>query len=62
LESVSLLGSLDVKTSAAARCRLKETKAAALAMAKGAGGDYRLGNPIGHLNGLAARMLDREVA
>jgi hypothetical protein len=41
---------------------LKESKAAAVAMAKGAAGDYRISRPIEHLNGLAARLLDREAA
>ena len=48
-----------------ARCRdqvcgplsLQQAKAAALAMAKGAAADYRIENPIEHLNGLAARLL-----
>ena len=31
-------------------------------MAKGAAGDYRLGNPIAHLNGVTARLLDTEAA
>jgi hypothetical protein len=39
---------------------LKDAKAAALAMAKGAAGDYRTIRPTEHLNGLAARLLDRE--
>lgn len=37
---------------------LKDAKAAALVMAKGAPGDYLVGDPIGHLNGMAARLLD----
>jgi hypothetical protein len=37
---------------------LKEAKAAALAMAKGTPGDYRIPRPTHHLNGLAARLLD----
>jgi hypothetical protein len=37
---------------------LKEAKAAALFMAKGAAGDYGVTRPIGHLNGLTARLLD----
>src|SRR5262245_1188998 len=41
---------------------LKEAKAVALAMAKGASGDYRTTRAIDHLNGLAARLLDREAA
>ena len=51
-----------------ARCRDKssgptsfhEAKANALAMARGAHGDYFIENPIDHLNGLQARLLDRE--
>ena len=39
---------------------LKEAKAAALAMAKGATGDYRVSNSATHLNGIAARLLDAE--
>ena len=34
---------------------LKEAKSAALAMAKGACGDYVVRDPLGHLSGLAAR-------
>jgi hypothetical protein len=41
---------------------LKEAKAAALAMAKGSPGDFRIHRPIEHLNGLAARLLDAEAA
>jgi hypothetical protein len=37
-------------------CSLNEAKARALAMAKGAVGDYVVENPIQHLNGLAARL------
>ena len=37
-----------------------EAKANALAMARGAHGDYFIENPIDHLNGLQARLLDRE--
>jgi hypothetical protein len=37
-----------------------EAKANALAMAKGACGDYFVENPIDHLNGLQARLLDRD--
>ena len=37
-----------------------ETKANALAMAKGAFGDYCIANPIAHLNGLTARLTDLE--
>lgn len=38
----------------------KEAKAAALAMAKGAHGDDRVSDPIAHLNGTTARLLDTE--
>ena len=49
-----------------ARCRdeacgpssFHEAKANALAMARGAHGDYFVENPIDHLNGLQARLLD----
>ena len=41
---------------------LNEAKAAAMAMAKGAPGDYVVTNPIAHLNGIAARLLDAEAA
>jgi len=49
-----------------ARCRneasgpfsFNEAKANALAMARGAHGDYFIENPIDHLNGLHARLLD----
>ena len=49
-----------------ARCRdevcgpssFHEAKANALAMARGACGDYFIENPIDHLNGLQARLLD----
>ena len=37
-----------------------EAKASALAMAKGAHGDYIVRNPISHLNGLQARLLDTD--
>jgi hypothetical protein len=37
---------------------LKEAKAAALAMAKGLAGEYRITRPIAHLNGLATRLFD----
>ena len=37
-----------------------EAKAKALAMARGACGDYFIENPIDHLNGLHARLLDRD--
>jgi hypothetical protein len=40
---------------------LKEAKAAALVMAKGTAGDYRTMRPTGHLDGLAARLPDREI-
>src|SRR5262249_2308931 len=51
-----------------ARCRdevcgpssFNEAKANALAMAKGAHGDYFVENPIDHLNGLQSRLLDRD--
>ena len=51
-----------------ARCRdevsgpssFHEAKANALAMARGGCGDYFIENPIDHLNGLQARLLDRE--
>jgi hypothetical protein len=53
-----------------ARCRneacgpssFNEAKASALAMARGAHGDYRIANPIAHLNGLQARLLEVEGA
>jgi hypothetical protein len=49
-----------------ARCRdegsgpfsFTEAKANALAMARGANGDYLIENPIDHLNGLQARLLN----
>ena len=41
---------------------LNEAKAAAMAMAKGACGDYTVTNPIAHLNAVAARMSDAETA
>ena len=34
--------------------------AAAMAMARGACGDYEVGNPGAHLNGLTAILLERE--
>jgi hypothetical protein len=40
---------------------LSQAKANALAMAKGADGDYQIGSPITHLNGLQA-VLDKEAA
>jgi hypothetical protein len=39
---------------------LPKAKAAAIAMAKGAPGDYYLTNLITHLNGLTARLIDLE--
>ena len=41
---------------------LKQAKANALAMAKGGAGDYRIPNPVTHLNGLQAVLVAREVA
>ena len=41
---------------------LYEAKAAAMAMAKGACGDYVVRDPISHLNGIAARILDADTA
>jgi hypothetical protein len=41
---------------------LKDAKRAAAAMAKGVCGDYDIGRPIAHLNGMAARLLDAEAA
>jgi hypothetical protein len=41
---------------------LKEAKANALAMAKGAASEYQMSNPIAHLNGLTARLFDRGAA
>ena len=51
-----------------ARCRneasgpssFNEAKTNALAMARGACGDYFIENPIDHLNGLQARLLDSD--
>ena len=37
---------------------LPKAKAAAMAMAKGRPGDYHVQNPISHLNGLTARLID----
>ena len=37
---------------------LAKAKAAAMAMAKGAPGDYSLANSISHLNGLTARLIE----
>ena len=39
---------------------LHEAKSAAMAMAKGACGDYVVTNPVAHLNGLTAILPDRE--
>jgi hypothetical protein len=42
---------------------MAEAKAAAKAMVQGAVGDYTITDPVGHLNGLAARLVDqRETA
>ena len=41
---------------------LNTAKSAAMAMAKGGCGDYEVRNPISHLNGLSAILLDREQA
>src|SRR5262249_14731328 len=41
-------------------CAFAEAKTNAIAMAKGAHGDYVVRNPISHLNGLQARLLDVE--
>ena len=41
-------------------CSLNAAKSEAMAMAKGACGDYAVANPIAHLNGLTAILLDRE--
>ena len=38
---------------------LKRAKAAAMAMVKGAAGDYQVTNAVTHLNGLTARLSDR---
>ena len=37
---------------------LAAAKSQAMAMAKGAPGDYRITRPINHLNALAARLID----
>jgi hypothetical protein len=37
---------------------LKKAKMNALAMAKGMAGEYQISNPVDHLNGLTARLLD----
>ena len=39
---------------------LAAAKRQALAMAKDADGAYRIGDSVGHLNGLAARLFDAE--
>ena len=39
---------------------LTSAKSAAMAMAKGACGDYVVSSPIAHLNGLTAILLERE--
>ena len=39
---------------------LTAAKSAAMAMAKGACGDYVVSNPIAHLNGITANLLERE--
>ena len=41
---------------------LAEAKAAAKAMVQGAVGDYSISNPIAHLHGLTARLVDTEAA
>jgi hypothetical protein len=41
---------------------LNDAKANALALVKGAAGDYTITDPIGHLNGLTARLIDTEAA
>jgi len=51
-----------------ARCRdetagpssFNEARANAFAMARGAHGDYLIDNPIDHLNGLQARLIDSD--
>jgi hypothetical protein len=39
---------------------LSTAKKAAMAMAKGTPGDYDIRNPISHLNGLQARLLESD--
>ena len=39
---------------------ISAAKAEAMAMAKGACGDYVVSNPIAHLNGITAILLERE--
>jgi hypothetical protein len=41
-------------------CSFAEAKTNAIAMAKGAHGDYVVRSPISHLNGLQARLLDTD--
>jgi hypothetical protein len=41
---------------------LAEAKAAAKAVVRGAVGDYTISDPLGHLNGLTARLIDKETA
>jgi hypothetical protein len=41
---------------------LPSAKKGALAMAKGACGEYTISNPIAHLNGITARLLDAAAA
>ena len=41
---------------------LAEAKAAAKGMMRGMPGEYTVTDPIGHLNGLAARLLDKSGA
>ncbi len=53
-------GSRDVGDEASGPSSFNEAKANALAMARGAYGDYFVENPIDHLNGLQARLLDRD--
>jgi hypothetical protein len=47
---------------AAGPTTLVKAKSAAMAMAKGAVGDFRLTNPIAHLNGLTARLMERNAS
>jgi hypothetical protein len=44
------------------KARLRASKPAALAMARGAVGGYGISNPTAHLNGMTARLLDSEPA
>ena len=41
-------------------CSFAEAKTNAIAMVKGADGDYVVRNPVSHLNGLQARLLDTD--